>query len=412
VRKRIVALSVLGWLLAGVPPAAADEMSALMPELLTLTAPSWVKPGCSLTFHTAAASVPGSAGYFWRNEDGDWVGRGPHDKGKTYSRGNQFGIGGEGYSQVDIVAAEGKTVAVNVRTWAKHQGKLLPKTDLGAAHVGGAGPAGCVGNWWVNATALKDAVARFGRKDRPAAVRDVRVFATPCRAGNRTFETIRFEVASEGNHSGRNYDVPTGLLVHGDTSATSREKANTWSGDASALSLNEFESIRQLTIPWAGGDPPTWITSVRRLVFEGTYAMLTPGAVPFRQPYRVTMDVGGRGRTWFQYRASTEITSVGGLPPIRSQYDLVSGLAQIGGLWVPAGAGRGVPVTTVLDRNPAVGTNVTLTQNSGNTLAITETGRDHTTRWVYDTNTGALQSLQQEIRPMYIRVELRRVQVQ
>jgi hypothetical protein len=140
--------------------------------------------------------------------------------------------------------------------------------------------------------------------------------------------------------------------------------------------------------------------------------MLTPGAVPFRQPYRVPMDVTGRGQTWLQYRAGIEIASVGGLPPTRSQYDLVSGIGQIGGLWIPSGAGRGVSVGTVLDRNPTLGATATLTQNSGNLLVITEAGRDHTTRWTYDTNMGILQSLQQEIRPMYIRVEMRRAQMQ
>jgi hypothetical protein len=402
---------VLGWLIAGVLPAAANDMSVLMPELLNLPAPSWVKPGGSLTYHTGAATVPGGSDYFWRNENGDWVGRGQHDKGKRYSYGGQSGTGGEGYTQVDVVAMEGKTVAVNVRLWARHQRGLFPKTDLGAATIGGAGPAGSPGNWWVNAAVLKDAVAKYGRKDKPAAVRDVHVFAAPCKAGNRSFETIRFEMASGNGHTGRNYDVATGLLVYNDSSATSKEKANTWSGDSNAISFSEIEGTRQITIPWAGGEPPAWVASVRRIVFEGIYAMLTPGAVPFRQPWRVTMDVSGRGRTWLQYRANVEITSVGGLPPIRSQYELVSGIGQIGGLWVPIGAGTGVPVGTVLDRNPSLGTNVAITQNSGSMLVITEAGRDHTTKWAYDTKTGVLQGFQQDVRPMYIHAEMRRVQM-
>jgi hypothetical protein len=404
---------VFGWLLAVALPAAVmatDDISVLMPELLTLPAPSWVKPGQSLTYHTGAASVPGSAGYFWQNEDekkDPWVGRGQHDRGKTYSRRGQTGSGGEGYSQADIVALEGNTVAVSLRTWAKHLGHLVPKTDLGAANFGGAGPAGCTGNWWVNASVLKTAVAKYGRHDRPASVRDVRVFATPCNASNRTFETIRFEVASNGGHSGRNYDVHTGILVYNDTSATSREKANTWSGDSSALSFSELEGARQISVPWAGAEPPPWAATVRRLVFEGTYIMATPGTALFPRPYRATMDVTRRGRTWFQYRAYIENGGIGGLPPVTSQYELVSGIAQIGGLWVPPGAGRGLPVGTVLDRNPTLGTTVTVTQNSGNTLTITETGPEHTTKWTYDTATGTLQILRQEIRPFNIKVEMR-----
>lgn len=414
-RKLTLTLVVFGWLLAGMLPAAANEMSVLMPELLNLPAPSWVKPGGSITHHNGAASVPGSAGYYWQNENEKeerFEGRGAKDKGKIYSHSNQPGFGGEGYAQVDVVAMEGKTVAVNLRLWAKHLGNLVPKTDLGAATIGVAGPAGCPGNWWVNPAVLKEAVARYGRQGGGAMVRDVRVFATPCKAANRTYETIRFEAATGGGHVGRNYDVLTGLLVYSDSTATSAEKAYSWSGDSSALSFSELEGTRQITIPWAGGEPPAWIASVRRLVFEGTYTVLTPGVVPFRQPWRVTMDVTGRGRTWLQYRASIAITSLGGLPPIRSQYELVSGIAQIGGLWVPTGAGRGVQVGTVLDRNPVLGTNVTITQNSGNTLIVTEAGRDHTSRWTYDTNTGALQSLQQEVRPKYLHAELRRVQMQ
>ena len=118
--------------------------------------------------------------------------------------------------------------------------------------------------------------------------------------------------------------------------------------------------------------------------------MATPGTALFPRPYRATMDVTRRGRTWFQYRAYIENGGIGGLPPVTSQYELVSGIAQIGGLWVPPGAGRGLPVGTVLDRNPTLGTTVTGTQNSGNTLTITETGHEHTTKWTYDTATGTL----------------------
>ncbi len=407
-------LSVLFWLLTAALPVAAmaaDDMSVLMPELLTLPAPSWVKAGGSLTYHTASASVAGGTEYFWRKEDGKWIGQGEHDKGKRYGHGEQVGFGGEGYSQADIVALEGNTVAVSLRTWAKHLGNLLPQTDLGAASFGDAGPAGCTGNWWVSTAALKNAVARYGRQDRPALVRDVRVFAAPCKASNRTFETIRFETSSGNGHSGRNYDVLTGILVYNDTSATSREKANTWSGDASALSFSELEGTRQITLPWADAEPPPWLATVHRLVFEGTYIMAPAGTAVFPRPYRVTMEVTGRGRTWLKYRANIKNGPIAGLPPVTSQYDLISGIAQIGGIWVPPGAGRGLAVGAVLDRNPILGTTVTVTQSSGNTLAINETGPNHTTKWTYDTNTGALKVLQQEIRSFGIRVEMRNKQI-
>ncbi len=265
------ALTVLGWLLAAAIPAAGADMSDLMPELRTLPAPPWVKPGGRITYHSAAASVPGACGYFWRKDDGDWEGQGERDKGKRYAQGDQFGIGGEGYTLVDIVALEGNTAGVSVRSFGKHMGNLLPRTDLGALTLGGTGPAGCVGNWWVNPAVLKDAAARFGGPNQPEIVRGVRVMATPCAAANRAFDTLRFEASFENGHTGRNYDLPTGILVHSDSSATSQGQAYTWAGDATALSLNKYEGFHPIAIPWADAPPPGWLATIRRVVFKGTY---------------------------------------------------------------------------------------------------------------------------------------------
>ncbi len=99
------------------------------------------------------------------------------------------------------------------------------------------------------------------------------------------------------------------------------------------------------------------------------------------------------------------------MPPIVNQYDLIAGIGQIGGLWVPPGAGRGLAVGTVLDRDPLLNTTTTITQSAGNVLAITETGGAHTTEWTYDTNSGILQAIRQELRTFGIRVELRCAQV-
>ena len=121
------------------------------------------------------------------------------------SRGEQQGIGGHGYAQVDVVALDDKAL-FSVRSWgfsSRHR-PLDPQRLRGAARddprmVDDPKPLKAI---------------------QPSNTPSLLILPMPYKIDDKTYDTVRFQTTTANGSVGWNYDLATGILVHSHTAAT------------------------------------------------------------------------------------------------------------------------------------------------------------------------------------------------
>lgn len=369
---------------ADLPARAADPVEQLFPNLAQMPAPSWLRPGIRLTYRSMAASVPGGSHYYYRDEKGNWVGRNRDDKGKYYERGEQPGTGGQGFTTVDVVAMEQGRAVLSVSAWGEDPGSgaVYP---LGAAPL--VGPAGGAGGWWVHPQALA------GLADQQAG--DVRIVRYAHPVNGQNVPAIRIELGNRGSWV---YDLSSGVLLLNSTAAVSREKTHTWSGDSLALGQSSYLGARLVNVPWAEASAPAWLQNFRGMAGDGRVVVSQPGVGAMPIPMSFDIEVTGRGPRWVAFRLTSKMQGMPGMPNPPQEQDLVSGAAQIGGIWVPPGGLAGLRPGQVLDRDPHTKITQSILRAGPRELVIGESGRIYSVEYVYDLASGGLLSVKRAIR--------------
>jgi len=403
--KRILRAWVLACALLPAVKAAGqgvDLPSILLPQAKTLPAPDWLKEGVRLTYYSACATIAGSTDCYWRDEKGDWVGRNKEDMGLKYSHGEAPRASGHGYTQIDVVAL-GDKVVLSTRSLGFFNGAVTQLATVAYVALPGAG-----GEWWVNPKALQGI--------QPQNTKELVILPMPYKIGDKAYNTVRFQSYSKNGESGYNYDVATGILVHSHYSASSREKAFTWSGDTTSLGQNAFLGVRQLQIPWANAAPPAWIATVKHFQYEGTTTTTVAGAGSYSFPGSVAIDVTDRGKNWLLFTATSQTPGPAGLPATTNSCVLASGSAQIGALWLPPAAIPGLAVGMTIDKDPFAGSEIRVTfngtlPNGAKAVVMKEDSAGYSNEWTYDAVSGVLQAIRQENKALNIVIQVRLTQV-
>ena len=111
---------VLAMLAAPSALAQTNPNGPALPGAAGLGPPDWVKPGTRISFHNAAATVSGSQSVFVEDPTGPWEdpSTGTHYSLQESSGSAIGGSGGDGVSQVDVVAIEGTDVVLSQSGYA------------------------------------------------------------------------------------------------------------------------------------------------------------------------------------------------------------------------------------------------------------------------------------------------------
>jgi hypothetical protein len=325
---------------------AQDPFLQLFPELHELPAPAWVAEGVRLTFSAAAANI----GFEPEIAAGS----------------------GAGFTSVDVVAIDSNFVVLDVASWGKvgHAGVIL------LARHGHVGPASRGGEFWLHPDVLRGATGRAGGN-----LRIVRMQAT---AHGKTFDVLRFQDEAEDHRYVQQFDVTTGILVSAATRAGPADGKRTQTD-------TQFMSRRRIERSWLKLAPPPWIAAVRGFTLQGQLSTVMPGVPPMPgPPVRGTATITRRGARWLEYDVTTSVGGLQGWPASTNAGTEVSGIAQVGGVWLPPAGLAALRNGQVLDEDPTIGIRQVVTAADGKTVTIRSGSFTDSTEFMYEVASGQL----------------------
>jgi len=344
-RHRIAAL-VLVMAIATVTARAQNGFLQLFPELNRLPAPVWVAEGVRLTFSAAAASI----GFDTETPVGS----------------------GAGFTTVDVVALDRNLVVLDIASWGRVPGAgitLLAKHSY-------VGMASRGGEFWLHPDVLRKATDKAGEQ-----LKVVRMQAT---AHGKNYEVIRFQDDAEDHRYVQQFDVATGILVSAAT-RVGKEDAERTQTDT------QFISRRRIDRSWLNLPPPVWVATVRGFTLRGNLSTTIPGAPPMGgQSVHGTATVTRRGARWLECEVTTTLGSPYGLPAATNEVTDVSGIAQVGGFWLPPAGLAALRNGQVLDEDPIVGTRQVVTGADGQWVTIGYGSPVDSTEFLYEVASGQL----------------------
>jgi hypothetical protein len=316
------------------------------PGQQTSGTPAWVQAGTRVTWYTAGATVAQSRFAFVEDPAGEWVDRatGKHYRRTDESGEGQPGSGGDGFSQIDVLALEGTdVVASNTLYLLNRVTSTVTPLPLAGARVNGE----FVDGGWIQPARLQAL--------QDARTEGLLIVRGPYPVGGTTYQAISFATTAAGNTQQYTYDLATGVLLSATTYAQGATSPVHAVGEAppqgnNLLTITRFAGIRNRTAPGLGGANPAWVSRTGQLVYEGTqrtFNPLDPSLGSLVLPMHVTITLGQGGRGWATFTEQVVVES-----PL-SQPSFGSGVTGASGLyWIDPAAFAGLSAGQVLDVDP------------------------------------------------------------
>jgi hypothetical protein len=277
------------------PDAAAF---ALMPELRTAPAPSWVKPGMRILYHQMSASVPTGDSTMVEDPDGKWYSKAT---GKHFREDENPGTGGQGYLQVDIVATPPDAVVSDCRSYLIH---ALPAEQATIAATNGyVNTPGVLSEVYANPDVKRKYLDLNGN--------GITSRRAPYKAAGKTFDAVWQQTITDGGSITYVFGIDSGLILH--SASCSVTKATNFtvngvsqlSGGGTELTQSTLVSIRQIKTPWTQGKLPPVMRDLHELDYEGAQQTWIPGGAQLPPaPVQTRMKVIGRGDDFVQLQFS------------------------------------------------------------------------------------------------------------
>jgi hypothetical protein len=355
-----VALSLLTCLSAPAQSVSGNKLLILVPQARKMPAPTWLKEGVRVTYHSAAASVPANRFYWYKDHNDAWT------------RGDEVGPAGAGLTQYQVLARSATTVVGVLENYLQDDtsGVTVP-----APMGGGIDPAGA-GFCWANPQALAKAT-RYHDKH-------LRVLQAPYPLSGHTYRSIRFHYTSDRAVSDEVYDLDSGILLLASSVVLSAD------GSRTNYAQTIFVARRQTQVLAAGAAAPGWAPTTRQVTYRGSIWAEMPDMPRFPLPTTVTMTRVAGGTRFGKYHLTRQTQ---GVPA--STEAVYCGASQVcGEPWMSPAILQAVTDGQVLDKDPhtKVTTRVdSVGRQGGRTVvAITQQGPGFEHQRVYDRTSGKM----------------------
>jgi len=321
---------------------AEGFMLTVFPQLKEYAPPIWSREGTRLTYYTASAIIPDGRDVYFRDEEGDWV----DAQGNRYRKEEGHSASGHGLMQVNVVTRDEPTVLdIHLYSYLDLQGHLTSYNN----RLSVVDTPVCAGDFWLPPSFLASlSEGTWGK---------LRIVRLPYSLGGDTFNAIRFHYKE-----GRTvfvYDLNSGLLLYyGSAGFGPLQDSYTQELDSftsTHLSHVELLHTRTISWPWERSLPPEWIQEVNYLHYSGALTTIVPGSSPIPIGLDLEMHITERGSDWIRQRSLAHLDSPPGMPPSITEAFTVSGLVQLGGLWLPPQIMDGLSSGDVLDEDPITG---------------------------------------------------------
>jgi len=343
---------------------AAETGSAvdLIPEAKGLQAPSWVREGLRVYYRTSSATV-----------ENPFAGASDAPRPPVI-RVDQVSTSAPAVVRTDVIALAPRFSATYSTIFIGDL--MIPWDDSSSSGFAG------IGEFWVNPTALRDVV----KSPSPS------LSAEPLRfeAGGKAYSALRLDSAQANpkRYLTWVFDASTGLLLY---QAQWLELADR---RLAHLSVAEFVSMRNMTLPWEGGVTPSWVQQGTKLMYQGSIKTWTPaGGRNLPIPAMLEVEMISVGRNWSAARVKRVFSSAEEDQAIT----VYSGTGLLaGGFWVPRANLARLRSGERLDRyDPVIGSSsevgfVGATPEGVPVVAIFEWGAKYKRVWIYRSTDGVL----------------------
>jgi len=379
---------VIAFAVAMAVPAAAPALAqaapgaAALPGVGSFGPPDWVKPGTRVSFHGSAAAITGDASTYVEDPNGPWQ---DPATGKHYSLVEPTGAttsggGGDGISQLDVLAIDGNDVVVSQSSYAIDR---INSVFIAPSVSGGREPGAAASGAWVSPTWLAQL--------DPASLGGLLVLRGDFVLDGTTYHAVSLVRPTPGAYASDTYDTQTGVLLAEDT-----QTPDTQGGlpGSTLLTQTHYIGTRQRMIPGLGGIDPEWVATTPQLTYSGTEAItnpLVPSAGAMTAPMHVTVTLAPGGRDWETYTQDVEVDLAGVTP----QHTQTSGATGTTGIyWWDTATLATLRPGQLIDQDPVTTERVTVDAvgpgpaGQAVTIASHKPGID--TRATYDLATGVL----------------------
>lgn len=362
--------------------AGNSPLLLIKPEAIKYGAPEWAKPGVRITYHVRSASVPESSYGITEAADGTW--EHPVTKQK-YKVEEAIGGGGEGLTQLDIVAVGKTAVAIQGAMYLFAQPtnpptlyKFLTSGFVAAA----AGPA----DYWVHPKLLNDATEFHTPK--------FMMLKGNYNLNNTLVPSLCIVTREADFYSSQAYGLKSGLLVSSTVSSRGKLAAVRLPGEDpvrgnKSITTLRFVSTRQMKGKWVEGKNPDWANKVRQMRYVGSVTVQVPGVPPVQGPAQLDVTFGDRGANWAKYTTHLQYNLAGA--PQQAPGD---GIACPWGssFWIDPDAFADVTAGQVLDADPHTHITTQVGQvERGSRFTVVSQGPGVGSESLYDARTGVLQ---------------------
>jgi hypothetical protein len=342
--------------------AEAGSAVDLMPEAKSLQAPSWVREGLRVYYRTSSATI-----------ENPFAAASNAPKPPVV-RVDQVSTSAPAVVRTDVIALAPRFSATYSTIFIGDL--MIPWDDSSSSGFAG------IGEFWINPAALRDAAKRSssGLSAEPVHFE----------VGGKAYSALRLDStqANPTRYLTWVFDTSTGLLLYQAQWMALADRG------LAHLSVAEFVSMRNMTLPWDGGVTPPWVKQGTRLTYQGSIQTWTPaGGRNIPIPAVLEVEMTSVGRNWSAARVKRVFSSDGEDQAIT----VYSGTGLLaGGFWVPRANLARLRSGERLDRyDPIVGSSsevgfVGATPEGVPVVAIFEWGAKYKRAWIYRSTDGML----------------------
>jgi len=159
-----------------------------------------------------------------------------------------------------------------------------------------------------------------------------------------------------------------------------------------ALTRSMLVEYREMSFPWTYDLPPSWTEEFHSATFAGSITAALPGTTSLPFQTSSVMTVTTRGRRWFLYRTQDTTAALSEIPPGVAMRDgeRISGIAQVGGLWIPPMGFTRLRQGQTIDTAPVTGAKITVAAVDDAFVTLREQAAGYSADYWYDRTSGAL----------------------
>lgn len=361
---------------------------ALLPQLSSEPAPTWVNQGTRLTYVASAASVPGAYHQYVEDENGGWVDPATGDR---YRQEDIPAAVGHGYNQVTVTELNDALAVLSIRTYGFiGLDSANPVTTL--TWGGSVGIPGAGADYWLHPDALTGVVETVSS--------GLKVVRMPYVIDGTAYRSIWVQLIGDDGNFTWVYDEDSGVLLHTSSSTTgppiTGPVAEGEGRDGSTfLTQSTLVGVRQIDLPWIDESAPPWVATIDHFEYAGEVTVSVGGSPSVVLDASLSVDRLESATDWARYRfARTIWTDVA--PSVTEYVERVDGPAQVAALWVPPDGLAALSVGQVLDDDPLTRAVVSVAAiepiDDESYVTIVEQGPAEESELVYEMSSGLLVS--------------------